>query len=101
MKQLRIYTLKNKEAAEVYFGIHWPKHMISQPKFGIFVNHVYLGEGAQANQVIAIVTFPDGCDINGLNQQYMRSEEFNADMAGFDMSDIINVEEKFIKQALF
>ncbi|MBS1204747.1 MAG: hypothetical protein H6R25_1646 [Proteobacteria bacterium] len=101
MKQLRIYTLRNKESATKYFRDCWPKHMVSLPKFGIFVNNVYIGGDEQENQVIAVVTFPDDCDINSLNQNYMRSKEFSNDMSGFNMSDIINVEEIKISETLF
>ncbi|AUH01941.1 hypothetical protein CWC46_20390 [Prodigiosinella confusarubida] len=101
MKQLRIYTLKDKNTAETYFHHHWPKHLISLPKFGIFINNVYLGTDDQASQVIAIVTLPDGCDPHALNQEYMRSEEFKADMEGFDISGIIRVEEISLETTLF
>lgn len=101
MKQLRIYTLKDAKSAEVYFHQHWPKHMISLPKFGIFINDVYLGCNEQANQVIAIVTFPEKCDTDALNKKYMSSEDFINDMDGFDMSNIIGVSEISINERLF
>lgn len=98
MKQVRIYTLKDALSAETYFHTHWPRHMVSLPTFDIYVNHVYLGAN---NQVIAVVTYKNGADIQAINQKYMVSAEFRADMQGFDMSSILNVEEISIKEALF
>ena len=101
MKQIRIYTLKNRKAAEIYFYTHWPRHLISLPKFGVYVNDVYLGENEQAHQVIAVGTYQEGSDLHNVNQLYLASEEFRADMEGFNMSDIIRVEEISIKESLF
>ncbi len=52
MKQVRIYTLKDSQSAEIYFHKHWPRHRISLSAFDIYVNDVYLGENCQ---VIATV----------------------------------------------
>lgn len=98
MKQVRIYTLRDALSAETYFHTHWPRHMASLPSFDIYVNHVYLGKN---HQVIAVVTYKEGVDIQAINQKYMVSAEFRADMHGFDMSSILNVEEINIQEALF
>lgn len=98
MKQVRIYTLKDRQSAEIYFRTHWPRHMISLPAFNIYVNHVYLSDECQ---VIATVTYQEGADMQAINQEYMTSEAFRSDMKGFDMSSILRVEEISIKEALF
>ena len=43
MEQLRIYTLADKETAELYFKEHWSKHRINFPKFGFQVKGVWIG----------------------------------------------------------
>lgn len=101
MKQLRVYTLKDKESADKYFRSCWPKHMVSLPRFGIYVNDVFLGGAGQENQIIAVVTMPDGCDVKELNEKYMKSADFREDMADFHMSDIIKVDEIIINESLF
>ncbi|KHE02318.1 hypothetical protein GC090_10650 [Pantoea sp. JZ29] len=98
MKQVRIYTLKDKQSAEIYFHRHWPRHMASLPAFGIYVNHVYLGKECQ---VIATVTYQEDAEIQAINQKYMASKEFMSDMEGFDMSSILRVDEIIIKETLF
>ncbi|HCI6133367.1 MULTISPECIES: hypothetical protein [Klebsiella] len=98
MKQVRIYTLKDTQSAEIYFHRHWPRHMVSLPAFNIYVNHVYLGNECQ---VIATVTYQKEADIQAINQKYMNSDAFMSDMEGFDMSSILRVDEISIKEALF
>jgi len=101
MKQLRIYTLRNKAAASEYFQQHWMKHLSSLPKFGIAINDVYLGADNNADKVMAIVTYPKGSVPKELDKKYMQSEDFKADMLGFDVSNIIKVEEFWIGERLF
>ncbi|HCQ8411501.1 TPA: hypothetical protein ACMEV1_005630 [Klebsiella variicola subsp. variicola] len=88
MKQVSIHTLTDVQSAEDYFHIHWSRYMVSLPFIGINVNQVYQGEN---RQVIAIVTYKEGVDIQALNQKYMASTPFRADMHGFDMSSILKV----------
>ncbi|MFM2484558.1 hypothetical protein [Celerinatantimonas yamalensis] len=101
MKQLRIYTLKNKSAALEYFQHYWMKHLASLPKFGIAVNDVYLGADENANKVMAIVSYPSGSDPKTLDKEYMQCTDFKNDMAGFDLSNIVNVEEIWMSERLF
>ncbi|MBW1216389.1 MULTISPECIES: hypothetical protein [Pantoea] len=101
MKQLRIYTLKDKASAVEYFRQCWPKHRVSLLKFGIEVDNVFLGGNDQQNQVMAVVTLPEGCHVQHLNEQYMRSQAFRDDMAGFPVANIIRVEEICISETLF
>jgi len=101
MKQLRIYTLKNKAVALDYFQHYWIKHLSSLPKFGIAVNDVYLGTDDNADKVMAIVNYPAESDPKKLDREYMHSDDFKADMAGFELSNIISVKEFWIGERLF
>lgn len=92
MKELRIYTLKNKEAMEKYANIHWERHLKSLPKFGYKVDNVYKSQDENKYQVIAIVSHNSKEDLIKENEKYMNSQEFKDDMQGFQMEDIINVE---------
>lgn len=42
----------------------------------------------------------DGDDMATLNAAYMKSDDFNADMAGFDMTAILGVEEVELKASI-
>ena len=98
MEQLRIYTLADKATAEHYFTEHWAKHIISLPKYSFQCKGVWIGSTTESEkQVIALVSFPDDANIEEMTERYMKSPEFDDDMAGFDRSKITNVETKIMK----
>ncbi|EHQ26010.1 NIPSNAP family protein [Mucilaginibacter paludis] len=100
MEQLRIYTLADKETAAQYLTANWAKHRINLPKFGFEVKGVWIGNTPGiANQVIALVSFPDNGDVDQMTERYLKSQEFAADTAGFDRKKIINVETKILRSA--
>ncbi len=100
MEQLRIYTLTDKNTAEIYFTEHWAKHIKSLPKFGFQFKGVWIGNTPETeNQVIALVSFPDHANIEEMTERYMKSPDFTDDMSGFDRSKITNVETKIMKSA--
>jgi len=100
MEQLRIYTLADKETAEHYFKEHWPRHRINLPKFGFKVEGVWIGNTpGVANQVVALLSFPDNADVEGMTERYMKSPEFAGDTAGFDRNNITLVETKILRPA--
>ncbi|RKR85751.1 NIPSNAP protein [Mucilaginibacter gracilis] len=99
MEQL-IYTLANREIAEHYFKEHWSKHRLNLPKFGFEVKGVWIGNTPGiAKQVVALVSFPDNADVNGMTERYMKSPEYASDTAGFDRNKIINVETLILRSA--
>jgi hypothetical protein len=100
MEQLRIYTLADKETAAQYFTANWAKHRINLPKFGFAVKGVWIGNTPGiANQVIALVSFPDDADVDEMTERYLKSPEFAADTADFDRNKITNVETKILRAA--
>lgn len=86
MYQLRIYTLKTKEAGKQYLNVHWKRHLKSLPKYGIQVDGVF-GEVSSEDtfRVIAICHYEDGADIDKVNQAYMEGPDLRADMEGFPL----------------
>ena len=103
MQALRIYTLRNQAMADLYFNVHWQRHLVSLPKYQIHVDQVQLEHVKTADapcRVFALVHTDDADDMATLNAQYMHSDEFKADMAGYDMAAILNVEEVELKSAM-
>lgn len=103
MKALRIYTLKNQAMADFYFNKHWQRHLISLPKYHIQVDNVQLEQVKEADQpcrVFALVHYEGDDDMATLNAAYMQSDDFKADMAGFDMTAILGVEEVDLKSSI-
>lgn len=103
MKALRIYTLKNQAMADLYFNVHWQRHLISLPKYHIQVEDVQLEQVKEADKpcrVFALVYTENGDDMETLNAKYMQSDDFKDDMEDYDMTAILNVEEVKLKASL-
>ena len=94
--QLRTYHLSDLESAEIYYRIHWKKHLISLPKFGIFVEKVFYCKDEP--KVVALVYYNKGVDPKEANEKYMKSQDLIDDMKGFDFKKIVKVEELFLYQ---
>ncbi|MFY1669951.1 hypothetical protein ACN27G_08315 [Plantactinospora sp. WMMB334] len=96
MYQIRIYTLRTTEALQQYATVHWPRHLTSMPSFGVTVHGFWTDHQAHqagALRLIALLSFRKGTDPAEVTTAYLASPELAADMHGFDVSDIVSVEE--------
>lgn len=93
MYQLKIYTLRTAEALRQYATVHWPRHLTSMPSFGVTVHGFWTDHQAGAHRLIALLSFHEGTDPADFTTAYVASPELAADMQGFNVSDILNVEE--------
>lgn len=89
--QIRRYFFKTQEAAATYIAI-WPQHVASLSVFGI-VTIAYFAAVDDPLQVVALVRYPEGADIAQMTRDYMQSPGFLQDMAGFDVTQMVRVEE--------
>lgn len=65
---------------------------MSLPKHGITVHNVYKEVGSDGEcRIFALVS--SARDLSAQNKEYMDSKDFVEDMAGFDMSAIMSVQE--------
>lgn len=92
MFQLRIYTLRSPEALEQYATVHWARHLTTFTTFGVTTHGVWTERSGGAHRLVALIGYPPGADPEQLTQQIMTSPEFAADMAGFDVDDIVDVQ---------
>jgi hypothetical protein len=99
MYQLRIYTLRTADALEHYATVHWPRHIPSLRAFGVTTHGIWTQPNADAHRLAALVSYPDGADPAVVTSAYMASPEFAADMGGFDVADIVGVEELLLDPA--
>lgn len=96
MYQLRIYTLRTAEALEDYATEHWPRHIPSLRAFGVTTHGIWTDHDADAHRLFALISYREGANASAVTAAYMAGPEFKADMEGFDVSNIINVEELLI-----
>ena len=101
MFQLRIYTLRSPEALQQYATVHWVRHLETFPTFGVTTHGVWTEQGERANRLVALIGYPPGADPEQLTRHIMTSPQFAADMAGFDVGDIVDVETTLLDPTSF
>jgi len=101
MFQLRTYTLRSPEALQEYALVHWARHVATFEKFGVTTCGVWTERSSAANRLVALIDYPPGADPDALTRQIMDGPEFAADMAGFDVSDIIDVQTVLLDPTSF
>jgi hypothetical protein len=51
------------------------------------------------HRLVALISYPAGADAAVVTRAYMASSEFAADMEGFDVANIVSVEELLLNPA--
>lgn len=100
MLQLRIYTLRSSDALRQYATVHWARHLATFPKFGVTTHGVWTECRGGANRLVALIRYPTGADPEELTRRIMASPEFAADMAGFDVDEIVDVESMLLEPTI-
>ena len=72
--------------------IHWARHLATFTAFGITTRGVWTERCGGANRLVALIHYPQGADPDELTRECMASPEFAADMAGFDVGEIVDVQ---------
>ncbi|HTX93985.1 MAG TPA: NIPSNAP family protein [Mycobacterium sp.] len=101
MFQLRIYTLRSPEALQQYATVHWARHLDTFEAFGVTTHGVWTEPSGEANRLVALISYPPGADSDQLTRHIMTSPEFAADMAGFDVDDIVDVQTTLLEPTSF
>jgi hypothetical protein len=101
MFQLRTYTLRSPQALHQYATVHWARHLATFETFGVTTHGVWTNRGGDANRLVALIGYPAGADPDGLTRSIMASPEFAADMAGFDVDDIVDVQATLLDPTQF
>lgn len=101
MLQLRIYTLRSSEALRRYAAVHWARHLPTFTEFGVTILGVWTEQSDGANRLVALVRYPSGAHPGQLTRRIMASPEFAADMAGFDVTEIVDVQTLLLEPTPF
>jgi hypothetical protein len=101
MSQLRIYTLRSPDALHRYATVHWGRHVTTFATFGVTTHGVWTETSGGSNRLVALVGYPPGADPDHVTRHIMASPEFAADMAGFDVDDIVDVQTTLLDPTSF
>jgi NIPSNAP len=99
MFQLRIYTLRSARALERYATVHWARHVPSMAAFGVTTHGIWTQRGDDEHRLVALISYPNGADVEALTRDFMTSPEFASDMDGFDPQDIVAVDSMQLQPA--
>jgi hypothetical protein len=62
---------------------------------------VWTERGDDANRLVALIRYPPGGEAERLTRHLMTSPEFAADMAGFDVNEIVDVQSVLLDPTSF
>src|SRR5262249_40858093 len=96
-----IYTLRSPEALQQYATVHWARHLETFTTFGVTTHGVWTEQSEGANRLVALIGYPPGAEPEHLTQHIMASPEFAADMAGFDVDEIVDVQSILLDPTSF
>ena len=95
MFELRVYTLRSKEARDFYMNQIYPRHLSSFPLFGIEPHGFWTVKEDAEPRLFVLASYAAGDEPGDVARRYMQSEEFAEDIRNFDVADIIGVESTF------
>jgi hypothetical protein len=94
--ELRVYTLRTKEALDFYMNQVYPRHLGSFPRFGIEAHGIWTAKEDVGRRAFVLVSYAAGEDPIEVVRRYMQSAEFAEEITGWDVSDTVSVESTIL-----
>ncbi len=94
--ELRVYTLRTKEALDFYMNQIYPRHLSSFLLFGIEAHGFWTVKEDAEPRLFVLASYAEGDEPGEVAQRYMQSKEFAHDIRDFDVSNIVGVESTFL-----
>lgn len=94
--ELRVYTMRSKDALDFYKDMIYPRHLRSFPLFGIEAHGFWTAMADVQPRLFVLASYAAGEDPVEVARRYMQSKEFADDITNFDVSDIVNVASTFL-----
>ena len=89
--ELRVYTLRSKEALNFYTNQIYPRHLGSFPLFGIEPHGIWTVKDGAEPRAFVLVSYDSGEDPVAVVRRYMQSPEFADEIKDWDPSNIVSV----------
>ena len=94
--ELRVYTLRIKEALDFYRRVVDPRHLNGFPLFGIQAHGSWIAEADAQPRLFALVSYAAGNESGEVGPRYMQSTAVADDTRDFDVADIVGVESTLL-----
>ena len=96
MYQLRTYTLKDRESLDFYRNVVYPRHFVSFAKFGMAIHGIWTAANPLDLTLYVLFSFAEQDDPDMVMAEYVKSEDFEADLVGWDSSNILDYTDAFM-----
>ena len=94
--EMRVYSLRTKEALDFYASTVYPRHLHNFGQFGVQAHGLWTQKNDAAHRVFVLVSYAAGDDPQEVAQRYIQSPEAANDARGFDVADILNVDSTIL-----
>lgn len=94
--EMRVYSLRTKEALDFYASTVYPRHLDNFELFGVEAHGLWTQKDDVAHRVFVLVSYAEGADPVEVAQRYIQSPEAANDTRGFDRADILSVESTIL-----
>jgi len=96
MYQLRKYTLKDRESLDFFRNVVYPRHFVSFAKFGMAIHGIWTAPDPVDLTLYVLFSFAEQDDPTAVLAEYVQSEDFKADLVGWDSSTILDYTDTFM-----
>jgi hypothetical protein len=94
--ELRQYTLRSKEALDIYMNQVYPRHLDSFTLFGIEAHGVWTVKDSVEPTAFVLVSYLEREDPGEVVRRYMGSSEFAEETKDWDRSNIVAVQSTIL-----
>ena len=94
--EMRVYSLRTKEALDFYASTVYPRHLENFGLFGVEAHGLWTRKDDVAHRVFVLLSYAEGDDPGEVAQRYIQSPEAANDAKGFDVADILNVKSTIL-----
>jgi hypothetical protein len=94
--EMRVSTLRTKEALDFYTSTVYPRHLNNFGLFGVEAHGLWTKRDDVADRIFVLVSYAEGDDPGEVAQRYIQSPEAVNDARGFDVADILGVESTIL-----
>jgi hypothetical protein len=89
--EMRVYSLRTKEALDFYASTVYLRHLNNFGLFGIQARGLRTQKEDVEHRIFVLVSYAEGDDPGEVAQRYIQSPEAANDARGFDVADILGV----------
>jgi hypothetical protein len=94
--ELRVYTLRTKEALDFYRQVVYPRHLNSFRLFGVQAHGFWTAKADVQPRLYVLVSYDAGEEPGEVGRRYMQSPEFADDTRDFNVVDIVGVDSTIL-----